>query len=94
MSSQLGIESGLNGDTFHIKFYNAHSSQGSTIALASFDGEKLPKLKLTYEDETLDCEIQKVDFMLYPRRKVPDQESISPAAADSLEVSREISGER
>lgn len=61
-SYSFGVNGGLFGSTFKIEFPNVNGNCGNTLVLATFNGEKEPKLKIYYDGKLLDCEITEVDY--------------------------------
>lgn len=61
-SYSFGVNGGLFGATFKIEFPNVNGNCGNTLVLATFNGEKEPKLKIYYDGKLLDCEITEVDY--------------------------------
>ncbi len=61
-SCSFSVQRGLFDPVLKIEFSGTDEGGGNTLALATYNGEKEPKLKLYYGDELLECEITEVDY--------------------------------
>ena len=61
-SCSFGVNSGLFGETFRIKFPDVNGNTGNTLVLATYNGDGEPTLKLYYDGKRVECEITEVDY--------------------------------